>query len=64
MSTVEATISSPEFGAKMKRGQKGAVESQLAAALEKLELEDATADELKKAHLGLRRSLQKALSAR
>ena len=43
----------------MKRGQKGAIEQQLAAALEKLEMEDASGDELKKANLNLRRALQK-----
>jgi len=62
--TVEQTISSPDFGAKMKRGQKGAIEQQLAAALEKLEMEDASGDELKKANLNLRRALQKAMSSR
>jgi len=62
--TVEQTISSPDFGAKMKRGQKGAIEQQLAAALEKLEMDDASGDELKKANLNLRRALQKAMSSR
>lgn len=84
VATVEQTISSPDAGARMKRGAKSAVESQLASALEKLEIEDATADEyvarsifmlglftnltrfdrLKRVHLGLRRALQKALTAR
>lgn len=45
VATVEQTISSPDAGARMKRGAKSAVEGQLAAALEKLEVEDATADE-------------------
>lgn len=45
VATVEQTISSPDAGARMKRGAKSAVESQLASALEKLEVEDATADE-------------------
>ncbi|KAF9519800.1 hypothetical protein BS47DRAFT_1370580 [Hydnum rufescens UP504] len=50
---VEGTISSPEIGMKLKRGAK-------AQAMEKLEIEDSTSDELKKAQLGIKRALQKA----
>jgi L1 cell adhesion molecule like protein len=57
---VEGTITSPEIGMKLKRGAKGQVEAELARALEKLEIEDSTADELKKAQLGIKRALQKA----
>jgi heat shock 70kDa protein 1/2/6/8 len=57
---VEATITSPEIGMKLKRGAKGQVESELARALEKLEIEDSTSDELRKAQLGIKRALQKA----
>jgi len=57
---VESTITSPEIGMKLKRGAKAQVESELARALEKLEIEDSTADELKKAQLGIKRALQKA----
>ncbi|CCA77783.1 probable SSB2-heat shock protein of HSP70 family, cytosolic [Serendipita indica DSM 11827] len=57
---VEGTISSPEIGMKLKRGAKAQVESELAKALEKLSIEDSTADELKKAQLGIKRALQKA----
>ncbi|KAK7043652.1 Heat shock protein ssb1 [Paramarasmius palmivorus] len=57
---VESTITSPEIGMKLKRGAKGQVEAELARALEKLEIEDSTADELKKAQLGIKRALQKA----
>ncbi|KAG8835587.1 Heat shock protein sks2 [Serendipita sp. 411] len=59
---VEGTISSPEIGMKLKRGAKGQVESELARALEKLEVEDSTADELKKAQLSLKRAMQKAMA--
>ena len=41
----------------MKRGARGAVEAEIAKALEKLEQEDATADELKKAQLGVKRAM-------
>lgn len=45
------------MGAKIKRGARGAVEAEIAKALEKLEQEDVTADELKKAHLGVKRAM-------
>ena len=61
--TCEQTISSPELSAKIKRGARANVESEIAKALEKLEQEDATADELKKAQLGVKRALQKALAS-
>jgi L1 cell adhesion molecule like protein len=57
---VEGTITSPEIGMKLKRGAKAQVEAELARALEKLEVEDSTADELKKAQLNIKRALQKA----
>jgi len=57
---VESTISSPEIGMKLKRGAKAQVESELAKAMEKLEIEESTSDELKKAQLGIKRALQKA----
>ncbi|KAI0303362.1 heat shock protein 70 family [Multifurca ochricompacta] len=59
-SALEATITSPEIGMKLKRGAKSQVESELARALEKLEIEDSTGDELRKAQLGIKRALQKA----
>ena len=57
---VENTITSPELSLKLKRGAKSQVEGELARALEKLEIEDSTADELRKAQLGIKRALQKA----
>lgn len=51
--SVENTIAGPDAG-KIKRAQKGAVEQELAKALERLEIEDSTADELRKAQLGLK----------
>lgn len=57
---VEGTITSPEIGMKLKRGAKTQVENELARAMEKLELETSSADELKKAQLGIKRALQKA----
>ncbi|KAL8286165.1 hypothetical protein RQP46_004653 [Phenoliferia psychrophenolica] len=62
ISQVESTITSPEVGAKIKRQNKANVESELAKALERLEIEESTADELKKSHLTLRRAMQKAIA--
>ena len=62
IASVEATITGPEAGLKMKRGAKANIETELAKALEKLEVEDSTTDELRKAHLHLKRSMQKGLS--
>ncbi|KAH8920455.1 heat shock protein 70, partial [Atractiella rhizophila] len=58
---VESTITSPDVGMKMKRAHKSAVEAELAKALERLELDDSTADELKKSQLNLRRAMSKAM---
>ncbi|KAL5636041.1 hypothetical protein ACGC1H_004753 [Rhizoctonia solani] len=57
---VEGAITSPEVSAKMKRGAKGQIEAELAKAMEKLELETSTAEELKKSQLGIKRAYQKA----
>eukprot|EP00918_Siedleckia_nematoides_P081362 GHVU01178435.1.p1 GENE.GHVU01178435.1~~GHVU01178435.1.p1 ORF type:complete len:592 (-),score=103.47 GHVU01178435.1:134-1789(-) len=59
---VEGTITSPEVGMKIKRNNKAAVEAELAKALEKLDIEDTTADELKKCQLALKRAMQKAMA--
>jgi heat shock protein 1/8 len=49
---------------KIKRGAKAAVEGELAKALELLEGEDATGDQLRRASLGIKRALQKAMASR
>lgn len=59
---VENTITSPEIGMKLKRGAKSQVEAELARALEKLEMEESTSDDMKKAELTLKRVLQKAMA--
>lgn len=55
--TGEQSISAPELSAKIKRGARAAVEAEIAKALEKLEQEEASADELKKAQLGVKRAM-------
>lgn len=51
------------MASKIKRQNKANVEAELAKALERLEIEESTADELKKAHLLLRRAMQKVSSS-
>jgi len=60
--SVENTITSPEIGMKLKRGAKAQVEAELARALEKLEIEESTSDDMKKSELTLKRVLQKAMA--
>jgi len=60
--SVEELLQGPEANSKMKRGAKNNVEQELAKALERLEIEDSSTDELRKANLHLKRSVQKALS--
>lgn len=60
---VENTITSPEIGMKLKRGAKAQIEAELARALEKLEIEDSSADELRKHQLLIRRAYQKATAS-
>jgi L1 cell adhesion molecule like protein len=54
---VEGTITLPEIGMTLKRGAKSQVETELARALEKLEIESSTADELRKSQLAIKRAL-------
>ncbi|PAV24310.1 heat shock 70 [Pyrrhoderma noxium] len=57
---VEGLITSPEIGMKLRRGAKQQVEAELARALEKLEMEDSTAEDLKKQQLVIKRAVKKA----
>ena len=64
VASIESTITDPVLSAKMKRGAKNRVESALSDALAALELEDSTADDLRKAELALKRVVTKAMSSR
>ncbi|KAK4050518.1 Heat shock protein ssb1 [Microbotryomycetes sp. JL221] len=63
VATVESTINSPQLANKIKKQQRSAIEQELAKALERLELQESTTDELKKSHLLLKRAMQKTLSS-
>lgn len=49
---------------KLKRGQKDKIESALSDAMAQLEIEDSTAEDLKKKELALKRLVTKAMSTR
>ncbi|KAI5452545.1 Heat shock protein ssb1 [Naganishia albida] len=59
----EMTLSAPEMASRLKRGSKAQVEGEIAKALEKLENENATADELRRAGLNVKRAMQKAMAS-
>ncbi|GEM06357.1 heat shock 70kDa protein 1/8 [Rhodotorula toruloides] len=62
VASVEATLQSPE-ASKIKRQNRSALEAELSKALERLEIEDSSADELRRANLHLKRGMQKALAS-
>lgn len=64
ISRVEEIISDPTMSLKIKRGQKDKIESALSDAMAQLEIEDSSADDLKKKELALKRAVTKALSTR
>lgn len=64
ISRVEEIISDPTMSLKIKRGQKEKIESALSDAMAQLEIEDSSADDLKKKELALKRAVTKALSTR
>lgn len=64
ISRVEEIISDPTMSLKIKRGQKEKIESALSEAMAQLEIEDSSADDLKKKELALKRAVTKALSTR
>ncbi|KAL1842520.1 hypothetical protein VTJ49DRAFT_4996 [Mycothermus thermophilus] len=61
---VEEIISDPTLSLKLKRGQKEKIEQSLSEALGQLELEDSSADDLKKKELALKRLVTKAMASR
>ncbi|GME82397.1 unnamed protein product [[Candida] boidinii] len=64
VSSIEATVTDPVLSAKMKKNAKDRVETALSDALAALELEDASADDLRKAELALKRVVTKAMATR
>jgi L1 cell adhesion molecule like protein len=64
ISRVEEMVSDPTTSIRLKRGQKEKIESALSDAMAQLEIEDATAEDLKKKELALKRVVTKAFSTR
>lgn len=64
VSNIEATITDPGVTAKMKRGSRDRVETALSDAMATLEIKDASADDLRKAELNLKRVVTKAFATR
>jgi len=64
ISRVEEMVSDPTTAIRLKRGQKEKIESALSDAMAQLEIEDASAEDLKKKELALKRVVTKAFSTR
>jgi len=64
LSRVEEIISDPTLSLKLKRGQKEKIEQSLSEAMGQLEIEDSTAEDLKKKELALKRLVTKAMASR
>jgi heat shock 70kDa protein 1/2/6/8 len=61
---VEEIVSDPTMSLKLKRGQKEKIEQSLSDAMAQLEVEDSSADDLKKKELALKRLVTKAMATR
>jgi L1 cell adhesion molecule like protein len=64
ISRVEEIVSDPTMSLKLKRGTKEKIESALSDAMAQLEVEDSSADDLKKKELALKRLVTKAMATR
>ncbi len=64
ISRVEDIVSDPMMSLKLRRGQKEKIEQTLSEAMAQLEIEDSTADDLRKKELALKRLVTKAMSQR
>ena len=64
VASIEQTITDPVLSSKLKRGSKTKIEAALADALSALQIEDGSAEEYRKAEVGLKRVVTKAMSSR
>ncbi|CAN6675076.1 ribosome-associated molecular chaperone Ssb2p [Trichomonascus vanleenenianus] len=64
VSQIEATVTDPGVASKMKSGNRSRVENALSEALAALEIKEASADDLRKAELNLKRVVTKAFATR
>lgn len=61
---VEELINDPGLSLRMKKGNKAKIEEALSDAMSQLELDDSSADDLKKKELALKRAMTKAMATR
>jgi heat shock 70kDa protein 1/2/6/8 len=61
---VEELINDPGLSMKMKKGNRKQIEDALSDAMQQLEIEESSPDELKKKELGLKRAMTKAMATR
>ena len=64
VASIEQNVTDPVLSSKMKRGAKSKIEAALSDAMATLSLEEASADELRKAEVNLKRVVTKAMSTR
>ncbi|CEP64617.1 Hsp70 family ATPase SSB2 LALA0_S12e03026g [Lachancea lanzarotensis] len=64
VASIEQTVTDPILSSKMKRGNKTKIEAALSDAMAALEIEDSSADDLRKAEVGLKRVVTKAMATR
>ncbi|CCE89416.1 uncharacterized protein TDEL_0A00840 [Torulaspora delbrueckii] len=64
VASIEQNVTDPVLSSKLKRGSKSKIEAALSDALAALEIEDASTDDLRKAEVGLKRVVTKAMSSR
>lgn len=64
VSSIEQQVTDPVLSSKLKRGSKTKIEAALSDALASLEIQDASTDDLRKAEVGLKRVVTKAMSSR
>lgn len=64
VASIEQNVTDPVLSSKMKRGAKAKIEAALADAMAALSIEDASADDLRKAEVGLKRVVTRAMSTR
>ncbi|CAL9733079.1 ribosome-associated molecular chaperone Ssb2p [Monosporozyma unispora] len=64
VASIEQNVTDPVLSSKMKRNAKTKIEAALADAMAALSIEDASTDDLRKAEVGLKRVVTKAMSSR
>ncbi|SCV05300.1 LANO_0H04456g1_1 [Lachancea nothofagi CBS 11611] len=64
VASIEQTVTDPILSSKMKRNNKSKIEAALSDAMAALEIEDSSADDLRKAEVGLKRVVTKAMATR